>query len=602
VILWGSFTILSTEILSLVNALTQSSLTLLWAAAFLLSLSGLYTVRKTLKLYRPSFGQLRLSSMLLLWLGLGVILLLTWVVAVKSPPQTWDSLNYHMSRVAHWAQQKSVRHYATGIEVQNNMPPGAEILVTQVYVLSQGDQWVNLIQWFAMLGSIVGASWIAKQLGAGRVGQILAAVFVATLPMGIAEASSTMTDYVLAFWLVCVAVEMLYVMQGRTDLLTIAFLGLATGLGVLTKPTAFAFLLPFAIATFWFLLRRMTFRQLAKLSLLAAFLIVAMNLGHFVRNTVTYGNPIGPPDRFEQHANQLLSIRGTLSNLVRNVGLHIQTPSPHVNKALAIGVQWFHQALDLDVNDPRTTAAGRFKISVPRTNEILIGNPLHALFILVSIAFLIRDRKRFSTLRMKYSIAVIAMSIVFSFAFKWLIFGSRLQLPFFVLFGPIVVVTIGDAIMEKGGMAIGSLLILSTIPWLVGIDSRPLVPISDQTLVDSVMTESSVRLLFANGLYLEEPTRDLAVKIEEAACKEIGVMFAGNGVEYPLWSLLNSPRQDLMIEWIVRGTFSATYSLEGFEPCAVVCENCAFLGDVFQGLSIAHERAPYRLYLKEEGL
>jgi hypothetical protein len=48
------------------------------------------------------------------------------------------------------------------------------------------------------------ATLIAKQqLGANQTGQLIAAVFVATIPMGILQASSTQNDYVLSFWLIC---------------------------------------------------------------------------------------------------------------------------------------------------------------------------------------------------------------------------------------------------------------------------------------------------------------------------------------------------------------------------------------------------------------
>ena len=135
-----------------------------------------------------------------------------------------------MSRVAHWAQQNGVQHFATGIEVQNNMAPGAEFLVLHSYVLSASDNWVNFISWFAMVGSAIGVSWIAHQLGSGRRGQLLAAVFVITLPMGIAESTSTMTDFVVTFWLVCVAGESLEVLRGKVSTLGVLTLGASAGL------------------------------------------------------------------------------------------------------------------------------------------------------------------------------------------------------------------------------------------------------------------------------------------------------------------------------------------------------------------------------------
>ena len=205
-----------------------------------------------------------------------------------------------------------------------------------------------------MLGSLVGVSWLTRQLGGNKNAQLLAVVFALSIPMGIAEATSTMTDYVLAFWLICVASETLILLQGGEDQRSIPYLGLAVGLSILTKPTAYAYLIPFALVIFWRLLRHDTVRRLAANAVVVLGLILILNAGHFIRNQALYANPIGPPDRFDQHANQLLSPRGVISNLVRNISLHIQTPSPYFNKAVALSVQWLHKGLGLDVNDPRT--------------------------------------------------------------------------------------------------------------------------------------------------------------------------------------------------------------------------------------------------------
>ncbi|GAI89103.1 unnamed protein product, partial [marine sediment metagenome] len=52
-----------------------------------------------------------------------------------------------MARVAHWAQQGSVAHYASGVKNQILMSPGAEFAVLHLYVLGSGDQLVNFVGW-----------------------------------------------------------------------------------------------------------------------------------------------------------------------------------------------------------------------------------------------------------------------------------------------------------------------------------------------------------------------------------------------------------------------------------------------------------------------
>ena len=601
-VMLGAYAVLSVELLSLVHFVTRAWLVAIWAfPLFFLGMRIVFRVGQSSKIQVESRILALDRGEKLLWLGVILTLALTFLVAAITPPQTWDSLNYHMSRVAHWAQQRGIGHYATGIEVQNNMSPGAEILVLHSYVLSGGDQWVNLVQWLAMLGSLVGVAWLARQLGANRNAQLLTVVFAVSIPMGITEATSTMTDYVVAFWLICVASETLTILQGRGDRRSIPYLGLAVGLSILTKPTAYAFLIPFALVIFWSLLRHETMRKFASKTILVLGLILILNAGHFIRNQGLYSNPVGPPDRFDQHANQLISPRGVLSILVRNISLHIQTPSPYFNKAVALSVQWLHNGLGLDVNDPRTTATGRFKISTPRTNEILVGNPLHALLIMAVALGMLRKRKYFPGQQMTYAAIIALTAIVFSLAFKWLIFGSRLQLPFFLLSAPIVAIGLSTMTSPKFVKGIGLLLLFASLPWVLSIDSRPLLPSADNSVVGSVLTEPRSRLLFANGLYLLEPARDVVIRIKQADCNNVGLLLAGNGVEYPFWTMLNAPRKDLRMEWIVKDTPSEKLADKDFNPCAVICENCMLDDERFRGLPMVHARAPYRLYLKELG-
>lgn len=606
-ILWsatlsGIYAVLVVEFLTLFQAVTKTFLIVAWAIPLpFICYYLLRQVRHGKKISLPRVGKPANMAEYGLLIGIIAILLLTALVAWKSPPQTWDSLNYHMSRVAHWAQQQGLQHFATGIEVQNNMAPGAEILVLHTYLLNTSDDWVNFVQWLAMIGSAIGVTWIAKQLGGERGSQLFSVVCLVTIPVAIAEATSTMTDYVLSFWILVAVAESLEIFQGKFSQMGIFTLGASAGLAFLTKPTSVAFLIPLAVIVAWSTVRANQLGKKLRVITLGLVIFLLLNLGYLVRNTSTYGNPIGPENRFDQHANQLRSLRGLASNLIRNVAMHMQTPSPYVNKAIAIGVRRAHELMDLDLNDPRTTAAGRFKVSLPSTNEILVGNPLHAVMILASFGVILWRRKGLSSQIIIYAALLIASALLFSFLFKWLIFGSRLQLPFFVLAAPLIGFLLGDFRNQTWGYILGYILLLSSLPWVLSIDSRPIVPREGHSVVGSVLTESRTDLLFANGEYLKEPTRDVVVRISESGCTEVGLMLAGNGVEYTFWSMSGSPRTKIHFEWIVGGTPSANLASREFEPCAIICENCRSVEDDLRGLQLVHSREPYSLYLGEAG-
>ena len=58
-----------------------------------------------------------------------------------------------------------------------------------------------------------------------------------------------------------------------------------------------------------------------------------------------------------------------------------------------------------DPNDPRTTAHGTFKITVPTTNEDKAGNPLHAYLFVALTAYLALKRKESTVVVVAASVA-----------------------------------------------------------------------------------------------------------------------------------------------------------------------------------------------------
>ena len=130
-----------------------------------------------------------------------MLVLLT--IAFFAPPNTWDSMTYHMARVAHWIQNHRVDLYPTQDERQIWKDPWAEYAILHLQLLSQGDHYANLVQWFSYAGSIIGVSLIARALGINRLGQIVTALVAATMPMSLLQATSTQNDLAAALWLIC---------------------------------------------------------------------------------------------------------------------------------------------------------------------------------------------------------------------------------------------------------------------------------------------------------------------------------------------------------------------------------------------------------------
>ena len=599
-IIWGTFAILSLELLSIFDSISPFFLSLIWLAPT----SGLSLIlyrinRESTRVKLPSIKipDSRVDRILLF--AVGLTLLITLIIAWLAPPQTADSLVYHMSRVAHWAQNQSIKPFATGIRFQNTMSQAAELINLHFYVLAGSDKMANLVQWFAMAGSLIGVSLVASQLGARRAGRIFAVAFAASIPMGIVQASSNMTDYVVAFWMICVTSEGLSLIKGNTHWISATYLGLSVGLAIATKPTSFAFLLPFALFIPIILIRQVPLKRFFLISTLILFCVFAINVFHYARNYAIYGNPIGFEGTIQRHANELINGKVILSNTIRHASLHVGTPWSDLNDWIYQQIVKVHVKAGLDINDPRTTFT-EFRILKPSTNENLANNPIHAFVIFVSFIIAITFRSGYNAKTKIYGIVVISGFLVFSALFKYQIFGSRLQLPFFILVAPFTGTIFSKIKYRKRIPLIGIVLILGSMPWLFQISSRPIIPKSGEHLVGSIFSESRDILYFPAAQSLATTYKELTDRIKNRGCNNIGLFLSGSSPEYLLWVLFDAPRKDLKLEWIVSDSPTAKYEDPAFNPCAIICENCPSGWTKIRGLPLSSQLlgTQYKLFLK----
>jgi hypothetical protein len=227
----------STELLCLLGGLTFGWLLASWvvllaaAGVLLASLRGFFGLRRVDRLPPLPRG---LDFVMASWVA--IVVALSGAIALFAVPITWDSMSYHLARVAHWGQNHTVAFYPTHIVRQLYQPPWAEYAILHLYILAGGDRLANLVQWVATAVSLVGVSVIARQLGAGPRGQLLSAFVCATIPMGILQASNTQNDYAAALWIVCLTSALLAT-GSHPGPFPVLGAGASLGLALLTKGT-----------------------------------------------------------------------------------------------------------------------------------------------------------------------------------------------------------------------------------------------------------------------------------------------------------------------------------------------------------------------------
>ncbi|MGH9367014.1 MAG: ArnT family glycosyltransferase [Thermoanaerobaculia bacterium] len=519
---------------------------------------------------------------LLLLVGVAAVALLVGLTAWASAPNNWDSLTYHLPRVRHWIQDRSLANYPTSILRQLTLSPGAEVLLVHLRLLAGSDRLWNLLQWAAWIGCVVAASGIAERLGGGRTARIAASVFAATLPLAILQGSSTQNDLVLAFWLLTLVSFLLRALDRDSDWSGALLGGGSLALAVLTKATAYPFALPFLV---WFaisLFRRRGLRAAVPLALGAGIVLLA-NAGQWVRNQALFGSPLGTD---YGTVNEARTPAILVSNLARNAALHLFGPSDGWNRSVEGSVAALHRLLGVGVNDPRSTwrgaefqvPAGLSRAGRPDAEEALFamfhdgraGNPIH-LLLLVSAGTLVLARKRLrpSPTSGPYLAATAAGALLFCLVLRWQPWNARLQLPLFLLGAPLAGVALSGERRPKWARRGLLLLLLLALPWALVNATRPLL--GGSSVLRTPRLEQYFAEIPGSGPALLAAARAAA----SGGCRRVGLEIAADDPEELLWIALEAAAPGpWRVEHVgVRNrseALSRRAPFSGFEACAVV--------------------------------
>ncbi len=355
-VLAGAWLVLGTELLSASRAIRFWPVLLWWAipaAALLLLLAHDSRLRE----WRPSRPRLAPFEWSML-AALGFLVAWSWCQAVFAPPNNIDSVSYHLPRQVYWMQQASVENYPTSSLRQIAMPPLTEFAGLHLMVLTGSDRGHNLVQWTALVLTLCAVSLLTRRFGGKREAELLAALWVATIPIAFMQASNTKNDVVVALW-TCLLTLWVLELRDRPQLShrRLFLIGLGFGLLAFTKGTGLLFSVPLAGLLLVELWRRHARTALPALMLVGA-VALQVNAGAFLRNVAAFGTPLPNDPAIHGGAtvvNQEPSARALVSNVVRNVAPHLASPSDTANAALTRLVVGVHEWLGLDVNDPRTT-------------------------------------------------------------------------------------------------------------------------------------------------------------------------------------------------------------------------------------------------------
>jgi hypothetical protein len=600
---WGGFVAIITEMLSAFHWITRVGLSCAWLLFILAALIVFRSTATVLGSGTDGIGTFESNSEpfgaveFVLLGGVGLIVVLVGVTAVLSPPNTWDAMEYHMPRVAIWASNHTVQFYPTIDYPQLFQSPYAEYVMLHLYVLADGDRFVNLVQWFSWIGSILGVSLIAACFGADRKGQLLGAVAAATLPTAILGASGAKNDLVVTLWIV---LTVYYLLQFGRKNRSGYLLGssVAAGLAVFSKGTAYVFL-PCLVLACWILAEATTRRKLLQLAVLLLLPTIVFNGPQYIRNYHLSGSPVGFSSPFgngPEFANRRFrigkpSIRGSVANIIRHVALNFGTRNDDFNeweyRQFARVIRWTGSDPDDrdSIEERESGAPNHFRIPRFSREEVLAGDPIHFGLFVSAVVLLLAGIPRRRWNAIVFSGGVCGAFVMFCAFFRWQPTNIRYLMPLLVLSSVVIGVYFG-VIPGRRFVSIGALvLVLTALPFAIANKVRPLVTVGLQTngseakyfLGHSIVFAPRSEVYFGDyHLYLAPSYTEAASSFRRGKCTDVGLDASLERFEYPMMALLKREGGVKRIAYVGVHNLSKGYEVDDSQPpCAVVCLNCA---------------------------
>lgn len=212
---------------------------------------------------------------------------------------------------------------------------------------------------------------------------------------------------------------------------------------------------------------------------------------------------------------------------------------------------------------------GQFSTQLQPLFEDTAGNHFHFwLAILSTILILFNKKCRQNRYLFTYLLVTISSFLLFCLIIKWQIWHSRLQLPFFILFCPIIGIAFADLLKPRISQYLILLVLLMAIPYVGLNDLRSF------TGPRSIFTNDRTSLYFAARLPLKNDYLGVANLINQKECENIGIIQRPDSWEYPLWVAINQGSKKAVVMRNVNvdnpSNVAQNAAYRSFDPCAIV--------------------------------
>lgn len=269
------------------------------------------------------FMALVITEKLLVVLPVITFLVLSFInfgLAIITAPHNWDSMTYHLARMAYYLQFGSLDAYDANYWAQVTHPKNATILFIYSYLVSgRNENFIQLVQFISYWIGTIAVYGICRRLERDRLSSLITACIFALLTEILMQAKTTQND-MIATALVAIIVYMLYAYResGQIRYTVVGSLSAGILLGIKAS-VLLAIPSLVAIALCVILVRReyITLISLPVTTLVAS-LLFAVPSGYF-ENQRMFGNPIGPENVRVEHSFESAPLDRVVAYGTRNL-------------------------------------------------------------------------------------------------------------------------------------------------------------------------------------------------------------------------------------------------------------------------------------------
>lgn len=574
IVVWNLWSFVLAEVLSGMKLLTAPAVAAGWGILDIVLIGFIIVAWHRggrISGFAAELGQ-AVSNNKLLWIA-GMIVL---GLAVLTVPYNWDSMTYHLPRMMHWVQNRSVDHYAANDIRQLASPVLAEFINVQVYLLSgKRDILLNLLQAVSYLVN----SWIiyriAGKIGADRRHAYLSALLFMTMPIAFAEALNTQVDLFATLWMLIFVYCFIDLFEtdkltaDRDTLQKCLMMAACVALGYLAKPSVDVGM---AVLLFCLLIRCVrrhdAWQVLLKLAVCALPVVLLPLIPEWVRNYHTFSSlgdsSVGSGQLVGTLAPNYVALN-FIKNCVQNCPSKYLYDSDELMPKIVRGIA---RVLRADINAPSISAGGYvYELSEPPVynHDSATGPVVMILAVLCFILYLLRREKTRSAGN-SYTLYSVLPFVVFCVIVRWSPFITRFMVTYLAMLCPMI----GYQIQQMSAEGKMKRFRDAAVPIIYFLCLTELFSLT-RFHQEMWHEEASTRPVgyFAHNTEIRPEYVEVFSWINEKGYSALGIKVGELSFEYPIWVMTESP--NIRIENVLVQNKSAVYEDMSYIPeCVIV--------------------------------